>query len=181
MEPHPLDETTVRAFIAGKAGISVMDSYDVLQIALQSGNKEFFEFTKVIKPFRSDRPDGKPVSLNDGDMMFVTNTSEVIDEAWSFIEYFYQPENFMTYAKANKVIPIYNSDMDSDYVKATPLFVELMEMQKYGGELPATPAYRSARAYLADEIEKAIYSGQSFKDTLNRSEEVWLREIKELQ
>ena len=87
----------------------------------------------------------------------------------------------MIYAQANKVIPIYESQMDSDYAKNTPMFEGLMEMQQYGGELPATPAYRSARSLLADEIEKTLFDGQSYKDTLSRSEELWLREIEELK
>ena len=67
----PLDETVIRAFIAGKSGMAVIDSYDVLQKALQSGMSEFFDFAKLVKPFRSDRSDGKHVSLYDGDMMFI--------------------------------------------------------------------------------------------------------------
>jgi len=177
----PLDESSQDAFVAGKSGIAIMGSYDAVQTALQTGNTEMAKFAKVIPPLKSDGPNGKPVSFFDGDMMYVSQACDNKAGAWDFIEYFYEPETFMTYVEANKVIPIYQSQMDSEYMQSKPLLQGLMEMQKYGGKLAATPAYRSARSYLCDEIEKSIESGQSYQTTLDVSEKLWLREIEDLK
>ncbi len=176
-----LDESAVDAFVAGKAGMAVAGSYDAVQTALQTGNQEMREFTKVIPPFKSDNASGKQVSFFDGDMMYVSSASDNKDEAWDFITYFYQPDVFMQYVVANNVIPIYASQLDSQYMEEHPLLQGIMEMQKYGGSLAATPAYRSARSYLTDEIYKSIESGQSYQDTLDQSEKMWLREIEDLK
>ena len=177
----PLDSTTMLPFLAGKSGMSIMQSCDVIQIGLQTENEEVLKNAKIIPPFRSDSEDGKPVSFFDGAMLFLASSSDCKDSAWKFIQYFYEPDNFIIFAKANKDIPIYDSQMDSDYMRDNPLFQGLMEMQKYGGKLAATPAYRSARAFLTDEIEKTIYQGQSYEETLANSEKAWLREIEDMK
>jgi ABC-type glycerol-3-phosphate transport system substrate-binding protein len=177
----PLDESAIDAFIAGKSGMAIMGSYDAVATALQTGNTEMQKFTKVIPPFKGNNSDGKPVSFFDGDMMFMSALSKHKQAAWDFIKYFYEPEVFMTYVEANKVVPIYRSQMNSEYMQSHPLLQGIMEMQKYGGTLAATPAYRSARGYLADEIEKTIESGQSAQKSLDNAEKAWLREIKDLK
>lgn len=177
----PLDETSVDAFVAGKSGIAVMSSYDAVQSALQTGSKDFNSFAKVIAPFRSDNPSGKPVSFFDGDMLYVSKKSPNKDAAWDFIKYFYEPDNFMTYVVANKVIPIYDSLMDSDYMNANPLLQDIMKMQQYGGKLASSAAYLSARNYLADEMEKTIEADQALQKTLDVSESRWLRSIEDLK
>jgi ABC-type glycerol-3-phosphate transport system substrate-binding protein len=177
----PLDESAMDAFVAGKSGMNVMGSYDAVQTALQTGNKEFTSFVKVIPPFQSGNANGKPVSFFDGDMLFVSSSSPNKDAAWDFIQYFYEPDTFMEYVKANKVIPIYQSLMDSDYMAENKVLQGLMEMQQYGGTLAATPAYRSARNFLADELEKSIEKLQSYQKALDNSEALWLREIEDLK
>lgn len=177
----PLDESSMDAFVAGKSGMAVLSSYDAVQTALQTGNKDFHSFAKVIAPFRSGNPGDKPVSFFDGDMLFMSSKSPSKDAAWKFIQYFYQPENFMVYVKANKAIPIYDSVLKSDYMNDNPLLKDLMTMQQYGGKLASSSAYRSARNYLADEIEKSISAGQDLKKTLDIAESRWLREIEDLK
>lgn len=177
----PLDESSIDPFVAGKSGMAVMSSYDAIQTALQTNNKDVPRFAKVIPPFESGSATGKRVSLFDGDMMYMSVASPNKEAAWNFIEYFYQPEIFIQYVEANKVVPIYQSQLDSEYMQNNPLLQGLMEMQQYGGNLAATPAYRSARGYLADEIDKSFEQGQSYQDTLDEAERMWLREIEDLK
>jgi multiple sugar transport system substrate-binding protein len=129
----PLDESAVDAFIAGKSGMVVMRSYNSIETAFQTGNTKVAQFAKVIPPFKSDNVGGKPVSFFDGDMMYMSALSTHKDAAWDFMQYFYEPDVFMTYVQADKVVPIYQSQMDSDYMTSHPLLQGLMEMQKYGG------------------------------------------------
>jgi len=177
----PIDDTSILPFVAGKSGMSIMQCYISIQNAYRTGNKDFLSFAKVIPPFRSDSENGKQVCEFAGDMMYLTSSSNKKEAAWKFIQYFYEPDNFMIYAKANGAIPIYDSQMDNEYMQQHPLLQDLMKMQMYGGPVAATPAYRAARAYLADEMEKAIYKGQSYEETLANSENAWLREIEDMK
>lgn len=176
-----IEAATGTVFTMGKSGIDIMHSYDSIEYLLQSNDLEMQQKTRVIAPFESGSPNGKKVCFFDGDMMFIASTSKAQDAAWEFIKYFYEPDNFLTYCEANKTIPIYDSHMDSDYMKANPLLQQLMAVQHYGGKLASTPAYRSARNYLVDQIEKSILAGQSFKETLDKSEANWLKEIEDLK
>jgi ABC-type glycerol-3-phosphate transport system substrate-binding protein len=176
-----IEAATGTVFTMGKSGIDLMQSYDSIEYMLQAGDTEMQSKTRVVAPLESGGPDGKKVCFFDGDMMFIASTSDKKDAAWEFMKYFYEPENFLIYAEANKCIPIYDSLMDSDYMNANPLLQQLMAVQHYGGKLAATPAYRSARNFLGDQIERSILAGQSFQETLDKAEVNWLKEIEDLK
>ncbi|MFI3257113.1 MAG: extracellular solute-binding protein [Spirochaetales bacterium] len=177
----PLDETVTRSYPAGKAGMSLGLSYNSVEWALQLNNTEVIENTKVVIPTKSDNATGKPVAGVDGDMAYISAKSTKKDLAIDFLKYFYEPDNFLIYLEANKCLPLYEEHMDSDYMKSVPLFQGLFEMQKYGGAMPKTPAYLTARAYLHEEIEKAVFNGQDLQVTLDNAERRWLQEIEDMQ
>ena len=177
----PIDETVNRVFVLGKAGISSTNSYDSIQSALQTGEDEIIAKTKVVMPMRSNNPSGKNVAMFDGDMAYLSSTSPVKAEALDFINYFYQPDNLIIYLKANKCVPFYAEHLNSSYMDEIPVYKELYKLQEYGGVLAKTAAYRAARGYLTEEIEKAIYEGQDLQETLDKAESRWLQEIEDMK
>lgn len=177
----PIDETVNRVFVLGKAGISTTNSYDSIQSALQTGEEDIIAKTKVVMPMKSNNPSGKPVAMFDGDMAYISSTTSVKAEALDFINYFYQPDNLLVYLKANKCVPFYAEHLDSEYMNELPVYKDLYRFQEYGGVLAKTAAYRAARGYLCEEIEKAIYEGQGLQETLDKAESRWLQEIEDMK
>jgi ABC-type glycerol-3-phosphate transport system substrate-binding protein len=177
----PIDETVNRVFVLGKAGMSSLNSYDSIQSALQTGEEDIIAKTKVVMPMRSNNPTGKNVAMFDGDMAYVSSSSDVKAEALDFLDYFYQPDNLIIYLKANKCVPFYAEHLDSAYMDENPLYKDLYKLQEYGGVLAKTAAYRAARGYLTEEIEKAIYDGQGLQETLDKAESRWLQEIEDMK
>ncbi|MGD1823589.1 MAG: extracellular solute-binding protein [Pleomorphochaeta sp.] len=176
-----IDETVNRVFVAGKAGISCLSSYDSIQSALQTGADDIISKTKVVMPMRSNNASGKNVAMFDGDMVYLSSSTELKAEAIDFINYFYQPDNLLVYLKANKCVPFYAEHLNSSYMDENPLYKELYKLQQYGGVLAKTAAYRAARNYLCDEIEKSLYEGQDLQDTLDIAESRWLQEIEDMK
>ena len=176
----PVDTSVSRSYLQGKAAMTLMESYDVIELGLQSGNEDILYNTKVLPPMKSDNPDGKQVLMFDGDMAYIASTSDKKDLALDFLKFFYEPENFIQYLEANKCVPVYESEYNEQIFDKYPIYRDLFEMQKYGGVLANTAVYRVARDYLSDEIEAVLIGGNDPQAALDTAEAMWLREIEDM-
>lgn len=174
-----LTEKVVSNYAAGLVGIVPFDGYGTINSCLVNNTLDVLEKSRVSQPISSGKPGGKRVEMMDGDMAYLSARSKNQDSAFAFMKFFYEPDNHLKYAEANKILPLEKSLMNSDYVRNTPFFTELMESDKYGWELVNTPEYPEVRYLLLDEIDKAIYGKQTPEQALARAEEIWKKAIKE--
>lgn len=175
----PLTEQITTNYAVGLQGISSFDSYNTINKCLLTGQTDIFEKTKVGDPFKGPASDGKALLIMDGDMTFLSSSSQNPELAIEFIKFFFEPENHLKYVKANKILPLEMSLMNSDYVLNTPLYKEMMEYSDCGWDLMKTPEYREMRYKLLDEIDKAIFGKQTPEKALAKGEKIWIQGIKD--
>lgn len=167
-------------YAAGQVGAVPFDGYGVIDFCLKN-KPEQLKISKIGALIASGNSYGKKVAMMDGDMVMISSKTKNRRAAWKFIEYFFKPENHLKFAIANKTLPLLRSLSTSDYVKNTPFFKDLMDVDEFGWDLGNTPEYPEVREKLLDEIEKAVYGKQTPQEALKNGEALWKKAIEEYQ
>jgi len=167
----------LKNYSLGLVGIVPFDGFNAIAQALKANNHDILRNTRLGVPLDSGYAGGRQLVMIDGDSMMISRDAKNPDACFEFIKFLYEPDNHLLYTASNSIIPLLKSAYDSEYVRRTPFFRELLDVDKYGWVLANSPEYREARERLLIEIDKAIFGKQSSTEALGLGEELWKKAI----
>ncbi|UTR12679.1 ABC transporter substrate-binding protein [Evansella sp. LMS18] len=110
-------------------------------------------------------------NLGTADHIAMFNTSEHKEAAWTFMEYFTNEENDLTWAKHQGFIPYRSANLTDDEILNDPDMAFFLDVAEDAVSYPTLPEWPQIDQAVADAVQQALMGAKSPEEALNDAAE----------